>query len=193
MVCWKNDYTVYTCEKTDHGHLGGLYSVSAHADAMIDLLQKARRIKPNFYPYDGSWVSPWWLMYFNVIWPDLTDYRLEYEFPCSNVRDNQITSRDAHIYRRFVTDKFQFPLNSIMTSEPIRAMTLEDFQELHGSKTPRDVDTPFFGNEDPLDRWTNNIVMHYCRGTTLTELYVSPWLLGEGYGDNLRQRDEMGD
>lgn len=187
MVCWKNDYTVYTCEKTDHGHLGGLYSVAAHADAMIDLLQRTRRINPDFYAYDAAWVSPWWLMHFNAVWPDLTDYRLEYEFPCSNVRDNQITSRDAHIYRRFVTDRFPFPLHSIMTSEPIRAMPLEDFQKLHGSQTPPDVGTPFFGNEDPLDRWTNNIVMHYCRGTTLTELYVSPWMLEGGYGDNLRQ------
>jgi hypothetical protein len=186
MVCWKNDYTVYTCETTGHGHLGGLYSVAAHTDAMIDLLRRTRHIKPDFYAYDASWVSPWWLMHFNAVWPDLTDYYLDYGFPCSNVRDNQITSRDAHIYRRFVTDRFQVPLHSIMTSEPIRAMPLEDFQNLRGPQPPPNVETPFFGNEDPLDRWTNNIVMHYCRGTSLTELYVSPWLLGDGYGDNLR-------
>ena len=186
LVCWKNDYTLYTCEKTDHGHLGGLYSVSAHADAMIDILQETRRIKPDFYAYDGFWLSPWWLMYVHTIWPDLTDFYVEYEFPGSNARDNQITSRDAHIYRRIMTDKFQVPLHSMMTCEPIRAVPPEVFRKMKGPEAPPSDSPPFVGDEDPLDRWTNNIVMHYCRGTTLTELYVSPWLLGDGFGDRLR-------
>ena len=68
LACWKTDYTSYTCEKTDHGHLGGLYSVSAHADAMIDMQREIRRVKPDFYAFDGFWMSPWWLMYVDTIW-----------------------------------------------------------------------------------------------------------------------------
>jgi hypothetical protein len=186
LACWKTDYTLYTCEKTDHGHLGGVYSVSAHADAMIDLQQAIRRIRPDFYAYDGFWMSPWWLMYVDAIWPDLTDFLVELEFPSTNARDSQITSRDAFIHRRLMTDKFQVPLHSIMTCEPIRAFPPNLFRKQDPSEAPPAEAPPFCGAEDPLDRWTNDIVMHYCRGTALTELYVSPWLLDHGYGDSLR-------
>jgi len=53
LVCWKNDYSGYTCDRSDHGHLPGLYAVSAHADVMIDTVQEARRIRPGFYAYSA--------------------------------------------------------------------------------------------------------------------------------------------
>lgn len=186
LNCWKTDYTLYTCEKTDHGHLAGLYSISAHADAMIDIQREIRRRRPDFYAYDGFWMSPWWLMYVDAIWPDLTDFLVEEVFPGTNARDAQITSRDAYLYRRLKLDKFQVPMHSLMTCEPIRAATPEVFRKTDPSEAPLNETPPFQGTEDPLDRWTNDVVMHVCRGTGLTELYVSPWLLDNGYGDNLR-------
>ena len=74
----------------------------------------------------------------------------------------------------------------MMTCEPIRAVPPEVFRKTDASEAPLDDSPPFYGDEDPLDRWTNNVVMHVCRGTGLSELYVSPWLLEGGYGDNLR-------
>jgi len=66
---FKFDGVTSVCNNPCHGHMTGLYSIEALADALIDILEEVRTVCPDvFYMYYWNFRSPWWLLWGNTIY-----------------------------------------------------------------------------------------------------------------------------
>jgi hypothetical protein len=158
---YKLDNLNTTCKNPRHGHRVGKYDQAGLTDAFIETLKKTREADPevmiNFTV--GSWLSPWWLMYADVLWRGGMDYG--FAGPGSR-RQQNITYVDKVLYKRLRAEKSQFPLSSLMTHGIIKGRR-QSFGE-HGEN---------------LRDFADDVWMYLGRGVMMWELYLSPDMLSE--------------
>jgi hypothetical protein len=160
---FKWDGIQFSCSEPDHGHAVGIHSRNAILNTLIEQCKAVRAINPSAYLNitSGTWLSPWWVKYANQIWMDGGDYGFA-DVPSVNMRDAAITYRDFVLYDDFTVKGLWFPTSNLMTHGIIKG-NLESVG----------------GQEDPLDKFTNDVVLYFARGISMIELYISPDLLNE--------------
>ena len=161
---FKWDGIQFSCSEPDHGHPVGIYSRRAVMESLINKCTAVRNIDPGVYLNitSGTWLSPWWVKYANQIWMQGEDYGYA-DVPSISRRDAAITYKDFVLYDDFRNLNFWFPISNLMTHGIIKG----DLEHLGGE-------------EDPLDKFTNDVVFYVSRGISMYELYISPGLLNEG-------------
>ncbi|HLX12186.1 MAG TPA: hypothetical protein VKS81_05185, partial [Bacteroidota bacterium] len=117
----------------------------------------------------GTWLSPWWVKYANTIWMQGADYGYA-DVPSISPRDAAITYRDFVLYDDFHNQNQWFPISNLMTHGIIKGNL-----EMLG------------GKEEPLDKFTNEVLLYFARGVAMWELYISPDILNDGEWDALGQ------
>ncbi len=160
---FKWDGIQFSCSEPDHGHPVGIYSRRAVMEAVADLCAAVRSENPQVYLNitSGTWLSPWWLRFANMIWMQGYDYGYA-DVPSISRRDAAITYRDFVLYEDYGKNDFWFPLANLMTHGIIKG----HLQKLGGEA-------------EALDKFTDNAVLYFARGVSMWELYVSPNLLSD--------------
>lgn len=166
---YKWDGVQYSCSEPDHGHPVGIFSRRAVMQAVIDLCQAVRAENPEIFlnVTSGTWLSPWWIKYANMIWMQGYDYGYA-DVPSISRRDAAITYRDFVLYDDLIANGFWFPIANLMTHGIIKG----HLQKLGGEA-------------EPLDKFTDNALLYFARGVSMWELYISPNLLSDGEWDAL--------
>ena len=166
---FKWDGLQFSCSEPSHGHLPGIYSRRAVMEAVAGLAGAARAKKPDVFLNisSGTWMSPWWLRYANQVWMQGEDYGYA-DVPSISPRDASITYRDLVLYDDFRKNNFWFPMANLMTHGVIKG-TLE----LLG------------GAEEPIEKFTNEVLLYLARGVSMWELYISPDILSDAEWDVL--------
>jgi len=161
---YKWDGIQYSCSEPDHGHPVGIYSRRAVMETVIDLCRSVREKNPDIFLNitSGTWLSPWWVKYANTIWMQGGDYGYS-DVPSVSRRDRAITYRDMVLFEDFSKNDFWFPIANLMTHGIIKG----HLQKLGGE-------------EEPLDKFTDNALLYFARGVSMYELYISPDILTEG-------------
>ena len=161
---YKWDGMQYSCSEPDHGHPVGIYSRRAVMETVIDLCRSVREKNPHIFLNitSGTWLSPWWVKYANTIWMQGGDYGYS-DVPSVSRRDRAITYRDMVLFEDYGKNDFWFPIANLMTHGIIKG----HLQKLGGE-------------EEPLDKFTDNALLYFARGVSMYELYISPDILTEG-------------
>jgi hypothetical protein len=161
---FKWDGVQFSCNAEGHGHPVGLASRRAVLENVIDLSRTMRAANPDVFLNitSGTWMSPWWLMIANQIWMQGYDYGYA-DVPSLTDRAAAMTYRDHVLYDDFAAQDCWFPIANLMTHGIIKG-----YLERLG------------GEIDPLDTFTDDVVLYFARGVTMWELYVSPNLLTDG-------------
>jgi len=161
---YKWDGIQFSCSESDHGHPIGIYSRRAVMESVIDICRAVREKNPNIFLNitSGTWLSPWWMKYTNMIWMQGSDYGYA-NVPSISRRDRAITYRDFVLYEDFKKNDLWFPISNLMTHGIIKG----HLQKLGGE-------------QEPLDKFTDNTLLYFARGVTMWELYISPDLLTDG-------------
>lgn len=137
------------CDAKDHAHhLPGEYSMEANTDAYIELIEAARKVRPDIY-LDltcGIWLSPWWLMYADSLWGSVSGDYPSIVVPAPVLRDSATTTRDA-VFRQRCRENAGFPPAAI---EHLGIIII----------------TP--------EKWEDNAVAVVGRGCRLLTLYIDP-------------------
>lgn len=130
---------------------------------MISKCRAVRAINPNTYLNitSGTWLSPWWVKYSNQIWMQGADYGYA-DVASISERDAAITYKDFVLYDDFHNQDCWFPISNLMTHGIIKG----NLERLGGE-------------DDPLDKFTNDAMFYFARGISMYELYISPDLLTE--------------
>jgi len=114
---YKMDFEFFPCEARNHGHLPNLrHGFEANADALIALLQELREASPDVVlnPTSGMWLSPWWLMHAETIWPHtMWDFNYNRQPVCTSPRDWEHTNRDENVYQLLRVERCRFPFSGI--------------------------------------------------------------------------------
>jgi hypothetical protein len=161
---FKWDGIQFSCSEPDHGHPIGVASRRAILDSLIAMCTAVRRENPAMFLNitSGTWLSPWWLTYANQIWMDGADYGFA-DVPSLFKRDAAITYRDFVLYEDFSLKGLWFPISNLMTHGIIKGKL-----QLLGSA------------DEPLDKFTEDVLLYFARGVSMYELYISPDILSEG-------------
>ena len=161
---FKWDGLQFSCSDPTHGHPIGIYSRRALLDSLIAKCQAVRAINPDVFLNitSGTWLSPWWMMYANQIWMQGGDYGFA-DVPSFSQRDASMTYKDLVLYNDFHNLDQWFPLANLMTHGVIKGRLNE-----------------IGGQDDPLDKFTDDAMFYFGRGVTMYELYISPDLLNAG-------------
>ncbi len=161
---YKWDGIQFSCSEPDHGHPVDIYSRRAVMKSVIDWCAAVREKNPSMFLNitSGTWLSPWWLKYANTIWMQGEDYGYS-DVPSISQRDAAITYRDFVLYDDFRNLDCWYPVSGLMTHGIIKGKL-----ELLGSP------------EEPLDKFTDDVLLYVARGVSMYELYVSPDILTEG-------------
>ena len=161
---FKWDGIQFACSEPDHGHPVGIFSRRAILDSVIDKCKAVRAVNPATYLNitSGTWLSPWWVKYANQVWMQGADYGYA-DVPSISERDAAITYKDFVLYDDFKNQDCWFPVSNLMTHGIIKG----NLERLGGE-------------DDPLDKFTNDAVFYVARGISMIELYISPDLLNEG-------------
>lgn len=164
---FKWDGIQFSCSEPDHGHPIGIYSRRAVMQAVADLCHSTRLSQPDMYLNitSGTWLSPWWLKYANMIWMQGYDYGYA-NVPSISKRDAAITYRDVVLFENYRIHDFWFPLANLMTHGIIKG----HLQKLGG-------------DSEPLEKFMDDVILYFARGVTMWELYISPNLLTHGEWD----------
>ncbi len=160
---FKWDGIQFSCSEPGHGHLPGVYSRRAVMEAVAGLSRAARAEKNDMFLNitSGTWLSPWWVKYADAIWMQGQDYGFA-DVPSISRRDQSTTYRDSVLYDDLKAHDFWFPVSSLMTHGVIKAHI-----------------SPFADPMEPLDKFTDEVVLYAARGIAMWELYISPDLLSE--------------
>ncbi len=161
---YKWDGIQYSCSEPDHGHPIDIYSRRAVMESVIDMCKSVRRKNPNMFLNitSGTWLSPWWVKYANTIWMQGMDYGFS-DVPSISQRDGAITYRDFVLYDDFHIQDMWFPIANLMTHGIIKGK-----HESVGIET------------EPLDKFTDDVLLYFARGVSMYELYISPDILTDG-------------
>ncbi len=161
---FKWDGIQFSCSEPGHGHAVDLYSRRAVMETVAGLCRAARAADPGMFLNitSGTWLSPWWLRFADQIWMGGEDYGWA-DVPSLSPRDAAITYRDTVLHDDFRVQDLWFPLANLMTHGIIKGRL-----QMLG------------GEEEPLEKFTDETVMYAARGVSMFELYVSPDLLSEG-------------
>ena len=168
---YKFDGVQYGYGDTDHGILPGIYSREAQTAALAAILDTLHAVKPDIFlnVTTSQWLSPWWLMHADCVFMGGGDFGWLSSLPAVSRRDQAISYRDKICYDDFQRFKFQFPTSSIMTVGIIKG-------EYEYLGTP----------DETVDKWNNDLVMHFSRGLMMWELYISPEVLSAAEWESLR-------
>lgn len=158
---FKWDGIQFSSSEPENGHPVGYFSRRAALESLIAKCKAVRAVNPDEYLNitSGTWMSPWWLKFANQIWMQGADYGFA-DIPLVNERDGAVTYKDFVLYQDFHDQDVWFPVSNLMTHGIIKG-NLENVG----------------GNEDPLDKFTNDVVFYFGRGITMYELYISPDML----------------
>ncbi|MCX5672346.1 MAG: hypothetical protein NTU94_13600, partial [Planctomycetota bacterium] len=161
---FKWDGIQFSCSQPDHGHAVDIYSRRALMETVAGLSREARAADPGMFLNitSGTWLSPWWLRFADQIWMGGEDYGWS-DVPSLSQRDAAITYRDSVLYDDFRVQDLWFPLANLMTHGIIKGRL-----EMLG------------GENEPLEKFSDETVTYAARGVSMFELYVSPDLLSEG-------------
>ncbi len=164
---FKWDGIQFSCSEPDHGHPIGIHSRRAVMESTIEMCDAVRAADPDVFLNitSGTWLSPWWVKYANTIWMDGYDYSWA-DVPSISRRDAAITYRDMVLYEDFNTKDLWFPIANLMTHGIIKG----HLQRLGGE-------------QEPLDKFTDNALLYFARGVAMWELYISPDILTDGEWD----------
>ncbi|MCX6251045.1 MAG: alpha-galactosidase [Bacteroidetes bacterium] len=164
---FKWDGIQFACSEPDHGHPVGIYSRRALMESVIDKCNSVRNIDPKVYLNitSGTWLSPWWVKYANQIWMQGEDYGFA-DVPSVSQRDAAMTYKDFVLYDDLRKQDWWFPISNLMTHGIIKG----NLERLGGE-------------DDPLDKFTNDAVFYVARGISMWELYISPDLLTDNEWD----------
>jgi hypothetical protein len=166
---YKWDGIQFSCNEPNHGHPVGIYSRRAVMENVIGMVDAVRAKDPDMFLNitSGTWLSPWWVKYANQIWMQGEDYGYA-DVPSVSPRDAAITYRDLSLYEDFNKNNFWFPIQNLMTHGIIKG----NLEKLGGE-------------EEPLDKFTNEALLYLARGVSMWELYISPDILTEGEWNNM--------
>ena len=158
---YKWDGIQFSCSEPNHGHPLDIYSRRAVMESVADLCRAVRAENPGIFLNitSGTWLSPWWMKYANMIWMQGQDYGYA-DVPSISKRDAAITYRDVVLYEDYGVNDFWFPISNLMTHGIIKG----HLQKLGGEA-------------EPLDKFTDDVILYFARGVTMWELYISPNLL----------------
>jgi hypothetical protein len=161
---FKWDGIQFSCSQPDHGHATDIYSRRAVMETVADLCRSARAADPAMFLNitSGTWLSPWWLRFADQVWMGGEDYGWS-DVPSLSPRDAAITYRDSVLYDDFRVQGLWFPIANLMTHGIIKGRL-----QMLG------------GEDEPLEKFTDETVTYAARGVSMFELYVSPDLLSEG-------------
>lgn len=166
---YKLDNLTTSCPAPWHGHRIGRYGQVGLTDAFIRVMEETRRAAPDVMINitRGAWMSPWWLLYADVVWRGGMDYGSRGE---GSRRQRSITYVDSLLYKRLRDEEAQFPLSSVMTHGIIKGA----YQSL--------------GEEgENLRDFSDDAWMYFGRGVAMWELYLSPELISESEWEVLAQ------
>jgi hypothetical protein len=158
---FKWDGIQFSCSEPGHGHLPGVYSRRAVMEAVAGLSRTARAERKDIFLNitSGTWLSPWWVKHADAIWMQGQDYGFA-DVPSISRRDQSTTYRDSVLYDDLKAHNLWFPVSSLMTHGVIKAHI-----------------SPFADPMEPLDKFTDEVVLYAGRGIAMWELYISPDLL----------------
>ena len=161
---YKWDGIQFSCSEPDHGHPIDIYSRRAVMESVIDMCKSVRNKNPDMFLNitSGTWLSPWWIKYANTIWMQGMDYGFS-DVPSISQRDAAITYRDFVLYDDFHIQDMWFPIANLMTHGIIKGK-----HESVGIET------------EPLDKFTDDVLLYFARGVSMYELYISPDILTDG-------------
>lgn len=161
---FKWDGMQFSCSESGHGHPIDIYSRRAALGRVASMCQSVRGANNQMFLNltSGTWLSPWWLKYANTIWMDGEDYGYA-DVPSISKRDAAITYRDFVLYEDFRLKGLWFPISNLMTHGIIKGKL-----EMLGSPT------------EPLDKFTDDVLLYVARGVSMYELYISPDIMSTG-------------
>lgn len=125
-------------------------------ESLLNLISDLRKVKPDLYSSItiGTWPSPFWLKYGDVIWRNGWDTKTTGE---GGKRQQWITYRDAEAYKNVVLRAPLFPLNSLM----YHGVCIAD----------NGLPAEFEMNDQDI---SDEIWSFFGSGTSLQELYINP-------------------
>jgi hypothetical protein len=161
---FKWDGIQYSCSEPNHGHPVDVYSRRAVLNSVASMVKAARDRNPNVFLNitSGTWISPWWVKYANTIWMQGADYGFA-DVPSISSRDGSITYRDFVLYEDWKLKGLWFPIANMMT---------------HGIIKGKDFSVG--ASDEPLDKFTDDVLLYFARGVSMYELYISPDILTDG-------------
>jgi hypothetical protein len=161
---FKWDGIQFSCSEPNHGHPVDVYSRRAVLNSVASMVKAVRDRKPNIFLNitSGTWISPWWVQYANSVWMQGADYGFA-DVPSISSRDGSITYRDFVLYEDWKLKGLWFPIANMMTHGIIKGKNFS------------------VGNAaEPLDKFTDDVLLYFARGVAMYELYISPDILSEG-------------
>lgn len=164
IAAYKFDWGHFKCGQAGHrGHLAGAeYAFEACANNFIRVHDALRQINPDIFLFNTGWYSPWWLWSYDAIFCAGADYNFGLGGPPSfSTASLLCTWRDATIRGNLVRWSPYFPLDSLMTVDPV-----SHWWHIWDVRS-----------ESPLRPFTDYFVMACLRGTQMTEIYnnISAW------------------
>jgi len=164
IASYKFDWGHFQCDKAGHrGHLPGVeYGFEAGATSFVRVHEALRKANPDIFLFNTGWYSPWWLWSYDAVFASGADYNFGLVGPPSYSTASLLcTWRDATIRGNIVRWSPYFPINSLMTVDPISYWWhVWDVRA-----------------ESPLRPFTDYYVTACLRGTQMTEVYnnISAW------------------
>ncbi len=161
---FKWDGIQFSCSEPNHGHPVDVYSRRAVLNSVASMVKTVRDRNPDIFLNitSGTWISPWWVKYANTIWMQGADYGFA-DVPSISSRDGSITYRDFVLYEDWKLKGLWFPIANMMTHGIIKGKNFS------------------VGNvAEPLDKFTDDVLLYFARGVAMYELYISPDILSDG-------------
>ncbi len=161
---FKWDGIQFSCSEPNHGHPIDVYSRRAVLQSVASMAKAARDRNPDVFLNitSGTWMSPWWVKYANTIWRQGADYGFA-DVPSISMRDGSITYRDFVLYEDWKVKDLWFPIANLMTHGIIKGKN-----ESVGIAV------------EPLDKFTDDVLIYFAMGVAMYELYISPDILSDG-------------
>lgn len=164
IAAYKFDWGEFACDRAGHrGHLPGKeYGFEGGATNFVRAQQAFRRAHPDVFLFNTGWYSPWWLWTYDAVFAAGADYNFNLLGPPSFDTSSLLcTWRDATIRGNIVLWSPFFPINSVMTCDPISYWWhVWDVRA-----------------ESPLRPFTDYFLTACLRGTQMIEIYnnISAW------------------
>lgn len=133
------------------------YYLVAGTERLMQIFEKQHEVNPDVYLVisNGAYLSPWWLQYVDAIWMINAGDAAK-----GSNRMQELVYRDGVYYNTWVTEKTQFPINSVFNHEPKKTETGEIKQQ-----------------------FSEYLWMNLSRGTGFIELYIVTQNLSEADWD----------
>lgn len=137
------------------------YYLVAGTERLMEIFKKQHEINPEVYVVisNGAYLSPWWLQYIDAIWMINAG-----DAAGGSNRTEELVYRDGVYYDTWITEKTQFPINSVFNHEPKKTSTGES-----------------------KEAFSQYLWMNLSRGTGFIELYVKTEKLSDDDWDVLAE------